>query len=137
MAQLAKRFVGGGKQLVMIFRCQLDIGGTQAAHRCFRRRHRCAQVVADRREQRRPHPVGLRDGPGGLGLHGRGRRLPGAACGIVREQAYHHREHGDQAGEHAGSRVQLAAQDGGHDRERGCQHRGHGISGSPVPPPRA
>jgi hypothetical protein len=133
MAQLAKRLVGGGKQLVMIFGRQLDIGGTQAAHRCFRRGQRCAQVVADGREQRRPHPVGLRDGPGRLGLHGRGRRQPGAARGIVCQQAYRYREGGDQAGEHAGSRVKLATQDGGHDREHRRQHRGHGIPGSPVP----
>jgi hypothetical protein len=64
MAELAKRFVGGGEQFGMLFGCQLDIGGTKAAHRRFRRGQRCAQVVADGGEQRGPHPVGLRDGRG-------------------------------------------------------------------------
>jgi hypothetical protein len=80
MAELAKRFVGGSQQFVVIFGCQLDIGGTKAAHRRFRRGQRCAQVVADGGEQRGPHPLGLRYGPGHIAslTHIHDSRGPGA-----------------------------------------------------------
>ena len=80
VAELAKRLVGGGEQFGLLFGCQLDIGGTKAAHRRFRRGQRCAQVVADGGEQRGPHPVGLRDGRGHIASLTRTRdsRGPGA-----------------------------------------------------------
>ena len=40
-----------------------------------------------------------------------------------------HRDHCHHDGEHLGGQVRLAAQDGEHDREHRCQHRGQGISG--------
>jgi hypothetical protein len=44
----------------MILLRQPDGTGAQAADRCLRRGQWCAQVVADRGEQRRPHPASLR-----------------------------------------------------------------------------
>jgi hypothetical protein len=64
----------------MILRRQLDVMAAQASDRCLRRSERGAQVVADRREQHRPHPVSLRDG---LGRRGRRSRLPGVAYGFA------------------------------------------------------
>ena len=150
-------------------RGQLDACRTQAADRRLRRGQWRAQVVADRREQRRPHPVGVREGPGRLRFRDRRSRLPGVAPGVIRQQADHHRhgdedgpaaamsasakvdaciggvketvssdpaiasEHGgyqtaeqrdrdhrNQGGERLDGHVQLAAQDGEHDREHQC-----------------
>jgi hypothetical protein len=53
----------------MILGGQLDVIRTQAADRSPRRGQRRAQVVADRGEQRRPHPVGRHDGAGRLRFH--------------------------------------------------------------------
>jgi hypothetical protein len=63
----------------MILGGQLDVIRTQAADRSLRRGQRRAEVVADRGEQDRPHPVGLHDGPD------RG-RLPGVPHGEAAEQ---------------------------------------------------
>jgi hypothetical protein len=43
----------------MVLRGQPDVIATQAAHRGLSRGQRCTQVVADRDQQRHPHPVGL------------------------------------------------------------------------------
>ena len=48
----------------MILGGQLDVIRTQAADRGLRRCQRRTEVVADRGEQHRPHPVGRHDGPG-------------------------------------------------------------------------
>jgi len=123
MGELVQGLIGGDQQFVMILGGQLDVSRTQAADRCLCRGQRRAQVVADRCEQRRPHPVGLRDGPGRLGFRDRRSCLPGVAHRTVCQEAYHHR-HGDENG-HGCCAVQLAAQDGEHR----CQQHGQGISG--------
>ncbi len=76
--ELVQRFVGGGKQFVVVLGGPLHIMRPQAGHRGLGRRKRGAQIVADRGEQGRPHPVGFGDRPGRLGLGGQPLLLQGS-----------------------------------------------------------
>ena len=60
-----QRLLGGSQQVSAVLGGKPDVAGAQAADRRLGRGERPAQVMADRREQRRPLPVGLGH-PGGL-----------------------------------------------------------------------
>ena len=65
-----QRLVRGGEQLVAVLGRPVHVRRAQAGDRGLRGGQRGAQVVADRAQQRGPHPVGGRDRLGRLGLGG-------------------------------------------------------------------
>ena len=65
MGEPVQGLLGRGQQVRAVIGGQPGVVGAQAADRRLGRGERRAQVMADRREQRRPLPVGLGH-PGGL-----------------------------------------------------------------------
>ena len=59
MGEPVQGLLGGGQQVRAVVGGQPGVAGAQAADRRLGRGERRAQVMADRREQRRPPPVGL------------------------------------------------------------------------------
>ena len=75
--QPVQRFVGRGEQFVAVGGGPVHLRRAQAGDGRLGRGQRGAQVVADRREQRGAHPVGLGDRLGRLGLGGQPQLLQG------------------------------------------------------------
>ena len=68
--ELVDRLLDGGQQFGGVLGGEVDVVAAQAGHRGLGGGQRCAQVVADRRQQRAAQFVGLRDRLGLAGLLG-------------------------------------------------------------------